>query len=98
MPVEQCIGFYRSLTREAPWPKGFMAKWWVNEVFKNRIYQNRTEYQDLIDIRRFFWSLRKLLCSCSHLRVGLVRWGLAGEGIGRARGSSCQDARAQCSC
>lgn len=85
---------------EAPWPKGYKAKWWTNEVMKNRVYRNSPEYKDIIDIRRFFWSFCTLLCSRKHLRVGLVCWGLAGECIGRAGGFPAvrMHIHAQCSC
>jgi hypothetical protein len=42
---------------KAPWPKGFVAKWWVNEVFQTRRFESFTDYPNLIDIRRCFWSL-----------------------------------------
>ena len=47
----------RSLV-EAPWPQGSIVKWWINEVFQVRRFENYTDYPNLIDIRRFFWSAR----------------------------------------
>lgn len=38
-----------------------MAKWWVKEVFQTRTFSNRTDYVDLVDVRRCFWSLQSVL-------------------------------------
>ena len=50
---------------KAPWPKGFVAKWWVHEVMRERKFEGHTDYDNLIDIRRFFW----ITCS---IRVAVI--------------------------
>ena len=54
----QCPDARMPRTCQAPWPAGFTAKWWIKEVFRVRTFDNKTDYHDLVDIRRFFWSSR----------------------------------------
>ena len=64
-------------TCQAPWPKGFNAKWWY--VFKVRTFTNTSAYNDLIDVRRFFWSSH-LCFVCNVVRSDV--FARVGRGLG----------------
>jgi hypothetical protein len=69
--------FSNIIAYKAPWPQGTKAMWWMKECYTLRAFVNSTAYADLVDARRFFWSLRHALCQqqCSVLKQTLGRQG-----------------------